>query len=93
VKDMNRNKGFFVYPNPSAGELNVRLENGLEAWGQGGMVEVSVLNTIGKTVWSKHSDAQQGNIKIDLSNQPSGLYIIRISSNDRSVQQKVSLLK
>ena len=93
VKDINRNNGVFAFPNPCRGALNVRVEGGMEAWGHGGMVEVTVLNALGDALWQGNCDARQGSISIDLNNQPDGLYILRVSSEFKHVQRKISLLK
>ncbi len=37
VKDMSKNPGMIIYPNPSRGEVKVRLLGGMEAWGHGSM--------------------------------------------------------
>jgi PKD repeat protein len=93
VKDMNRNQGVIVYPNPSSGEINVRILDGMEAWGHAGMVEVAVINSMGNVIRAYNHDLSDPDLTIDLNNEPDGLYIIRVTSEDRSVQKKISLLK
>ncbi|MCK9398776.1 MAG: PKD domain-containing protein [Bacteroidales bacterium] len=93
VKEMSHNQGAVIYPNPSHGEVRVRLLGGMEAWGHGGMVEVSVINSIGNVIMTINNDLSDRELAIDLGDQPDGLYIIRIMSDDRSVQKKLSLFK
>jgi PKD repeat protein len=91
VKDLGKSQGILIYPNPSQGLVKVRLLEGLEAWGHGGMVEVSVINSTGNIVRMINHNISSGDVTIDLGNEADGLYIIRISSGERSVQKKISL--
>lgn len=93
VKDLNRNRGIFVYPNPSSGVVNVRMEGASEAWQPGNGVEISVLNASGAVVFESSYDLSKGNLSIDLSGQPDGLYVVRVGSDSGMVQRKVSLAR
>ncbi len=101
VKDIALNDALMVYPNPSNGEINVRLNTkGLEAWRQGSgeagkqgsSVVVSVINSLGNVVNSFDHDLGASVLNIDLSNEPKGLYIIRITLGGQTIQKKLSLL-
>jgi PKD repeat protein len=93
IKDMNSNQGFVVYPNPSRGEVKLRLLGGAEAWGQGSLIQVSVINSIGNEVMMINTDPASKEVSLDLTSQPDGLYIIRIKSNEKFIQKKLSLFK
>jgi PKD repeat protein len=93
VKDMNSNYGVSIYPNPSRGQVKVRLTGSWEAWVHGGMAEVVVINSFGKVIRTFDYNLSDSDLAINLSDQPAGLYIIRIMSDDRSAQKKLSLLK
>jgi PKD repeat protein len=93
VKNLNSNRGIFVYPNPSSGVVNVRMEGASEAWTPGSRVEVSVLNASGAVVYVSSFEVSKGNSSIDLSGQPDGLYVVRIASDSGTVQRKVSLVR
>jgi PKD repeat protein len=94
VKEMDPNKGVIIYPNPSNGEVKVRLlDDDMGAWGHRGMVEVSVINSTGNVIYAMNHNVADRNMSIDLSNEADGLYIIRITSDTRTVQKKLSLLK
>ncbi|MCH8318949.1 MAG: T9SS type A sorting domain-containing protein [Bacteroidetes bacterium] len=74
-----------IYPNPSSGVffLKTNLKNANE-------LNVSVYDILGKIVYSKEYKQAQNNIyKIDLSNNPKGIYFVRISNDDFSVTKKV----
>lgn len=93
VKDLERNNSVMIYPNPSHGHVNVRLLGGIEAWGQGRKVEVAVINSTGNVIRSINDNLSNQVMNIDLSNEPDGLYFIRVTSDNHSVQKKLSLLK
>jgi PKD repeat protein len=101
VRDINLHKGVMVYPNPSTGTVNVRLLEGAEAWGHGGMdagnqdgmVEVLVFNALGNLIISLDHDPANPALAIDLNNEPDGLYFIRVTEGNRSVQKKVSVIR
>ncbi len=93
VKDLSRKEGVLVYPNPSHGKLMVRLIGGSDAWGLGGTVEVAVINSLGGIIRTFNYDPFSGDLSIDLNNEPEGLYIIRVTSDNRSVQKKLSIFR
>lgn len=82
-----------IYPNPSRGEVKLRMLGGMEVWGHGSGVEVDVINSTGMTVKTLNLDPSSGELTIDLGDQPDGIYIVRITSDDHSIQKKISLFK
>jgi len=93
VKDINLQNGVMVYPNPSKGAVSVRLLEGRQSWGNEEKVTISVINSSGSVVSSFDHDLSKNLAVIDLSNENEGLYFIRISSEKRSVQKKIALIK
>lgn len=93
VKDMSKNPGMIIYPNPSRGDVKVRLLGGMEAWRHGSMVQVDIINSTGMVIKTFSHDPANGDISINLGDQPDGLYIVRISSDNHSVQRKLSFFK
>lgn len=67
-----------IFPNPSSGQVNIECE---------GMVNVSVYNALGQMVYNEKVDADQ--LSIDLSNSPSGNYLVRIVTNQGTVVKKL----
>jgi PKD repeat protein len=93
VKDLYLTNGVKVYPNPSQGDVKVVILEGMEAWGKSNSVTVEVVNSLGNVIMSFNNDLANRQLSIDLKNEPDGLYIIRVSSGNRTVQKKISLLR
>ncbi len=69
-----------VLPNPSTGIFQVLLAS--EYVGQ--RISVQVLNQLGQLVHQQESIFEQ-QIRIDLSNTPNGLFLLKVSANNRTV--------
>lgn len=77
---------FNVYPNPSNGEVNVKIEN--ESIKDG---SISVINILGETVFSK-SISNSGNlVNMDLSNYGKGVYLIKVESGNITATKKITI--
>ena len=61
-----------VFPNPSNGIFNYEL--GIKNYAS----EIHIYNMLGKEVYSKALRQAQGDNQIDLSNQPAGIYLYRV---------------
>jgi hypothetical protein len=74
-----------VYPNPVTNELNVSLRNFAND------VNIQIIDNLGKEVQSKSvvtgSDVFIG--KIDISNLPSGMYIVKVSDGSKTSHAKI----
>lgn len=100
VGEINKNKGVLVYPNPTSGIITVKLLEGIEFWDgnrnqnqNARPVVAEVINSIGNVVRSAEINKLTGTISFDLNNEANGLYIVRVSSDNRSVQKIISLMK
>ena len=91
VKDLVLTQGMIIYPNPSQGDIKVKVLENIEAWGHGGQVKVSVLNATGTVIRAFNIDSVHPEFSIDLSNEPEGLYYIRVASDNHSIQKKVAI--
>lgn len=79
------NSSVNIYPNPSAGKFNVSIS--LVNFNH---INVQVINVLGQTVYSWNSDnIPNSNYDLDLSNQPNGLYFVKISDGTNSVVKKI----
>ena len=78
-----------VYPNPSAGEINVQLPQGYNK-----EIQISVYNLIGELITSAtKTDIQSGLIKFNLSSQNQGVYLVESRTADGLSVKKVVLTK
>ena len=72
-----------IYPNPTKGFLRVDIQNNdSDIYGY-----IEILNSVGKSI-NKTSHISLEN-QIDLSNQPEGIYLMRISINGKISTWKV----
>lgn len=83
IKNTDLNKAMMVYPNPSNGRIFVENTSATEK-----SATVSVLNTVGQTVYTNNF-SNLVKESIDLSNQPDGLYTVRISTASGVVNKTV----
>ena len=77
-----------IYPNPSRGIFNVSIQlNNLQN------VSLELVNSLGELVSDKNLGESKGelNESFDLSNQPSGIYLLRILLDDKLITRKVTL--
>ena len=77
-----------IYPNPTRGIFNVSIQlNNLQN------VSLELVNSLGELVSDKNLGESKGelNESFDLSNQPSGIYLLRILLDDKVITRKVTL--
>jgi hypothetical protein len=72
-KVSNTNLSVSVYPNPTNGEFNVQINNADNS-------VIEVINALGKTVLKLNANGNVTNI--DLTNQPKGVYFVKVVSGD-----------
>lgn len=78
VVDLGNGKSVLVYPNPCRGVLNIDLP--------GVATKVEIVNMGGQVIYSasaKHT------LKIDIRNQPTGLYIVRLTNINGTAESKL----
>eukprot|EP01029_Cantina_marsupialis_P014808 TRINITY_DN3243_c0_g2_i4.p1 TRINITY_DN3243_c0_g2~~TRINITY_DN3243_c0_g2_i4.p1 ORF type:complete len:2512 (-),score=483.53 TRINITY_DN3243_c0_g2_i4:4191-11726(-) len=75
-----------VFPNPTDGPLNIVLGDEIE-----GEVIIDVLNIIGSSQYNTTLTKSRGQFetKLDITDMPSGIYMIRIRTNDGDIVRKV----
>lgn len=72
-----------IYPNPNQGIFTIEFnENNLSNY------SVEVINSIGKTIYKKQN-VPMGKYAIDISDQPRGIYFIKIITGTKTYTQKV----
>lgn len=78
VKGLNNDKGFSLFPNPSTGQVAFYSVNAIE--------NISVYSLQGELIYTNLMNATQANIALDL---PAGLYIVKASSGDDIITEKL----
>lgn len=78
--DENDENDVMIYPNPTNGRLNVKVD---------GMCRISVVNTLGQVVCQREVDAD--NEIIDLKQFGSGIYMIRVETQDGIVVRRITV--
>ena len=75
-----------VYPNPNTGAFFIEAASG--------ELEVTILDLHGREVYRYANNAFSGDkMVIDLHELPASSYVIRITTNGESTQQKLALIK
>jgi N-acetylneuraminic acid mutarotase len=69
--------GISVYPNPSNGQFNLQITNY-----EVGIKNIEVYNILGEKVYSNPFAIHNSQFTIDLSSQPSGIYLYRVMAED-----------
>ena len=77
-----------IYPNPTEGNVNVELN-----LVDNSELTIEVFNTVGQSVKEINLGRRTGNQKItfDMSEQPTGIYILKIRAGNAVVTRKISL--
>jgi hypothetical protein len=81
INEVELDNSILIYPNPTSGKLtiqnkNLRLTN----------IEIEIFNVIGENIYKSQSSSQQ--FIIDISSEPSGVYFLKIISQDGSLAVK-----
>ncbi len=74
---------FKVYPNPTNGLINVRINNYV------GKVTIQVVDLNGRIVYTAKNEFFNSEKVIDLKSVESGIYVLRISGDDLNYSQKI----
>lgn len=69
-----------LYPNPTTGVFTV--EGGNLSAGQASIQSVEILNINGQTIYSSNDLKSSYKFQLDLSNQPKGIYFVKIQSKN-----------
>ena len=71
-----------IYPNPTNGEFQIEMHE------ESSYNRVEVMNIVGKQLFVKNTNSEK-RLSFDLSNQPKGLYIVKVSSDNETIVKKV----
>lgn len=71
-----------IYPNPSKGFINIEYGLNLD-------FQVAVYSMKGELVLAKMQELDTGNIKLDLTNLNSGIYLLTLTSNKTTIVKRI----
>jgi len=77
IQSLSNNSDVNVYPNPSSGNFEFQIKNF-----ESGKLNVQVYNVLGEQVYNSPLTIHHSPFTIDLSNQPNGVYVYRVMSNN-----------
>ncbi len=83
VNELDANK-IDIYPNPSENIFNVSIPSGIIA-------EVNTYSATGEIVFRKTTN--ESLVEIDMSNQPSGIYVIQVRDVKNGISRNVKVIK
>jgi uncharacterized repeat protein (TIGR01451 family) len=66
-----------IYPNPAGYRISVISPSGYQ--------ELQLINSLGQTVMMKHLNDRQHSLEADISELPTGLYLLRLTGESQSV--------
>lgn len=82
--EIENEKKFFIYPNPSKGLVCINFHEPIH-----GKVVVFVYDITGKVLHSKIIFDPAKRIELDFENQPNGLYLVRIITDDYLITKRI----
>ncbi len=87
--DITNQSNFIIYPNPSSNIINIEFGNkNLQN------MEVLISNTLGNIISRHRINSNNKNImQINLSNLSKGIYFITVTTNNKFIVKKVSVIK
>lgn len=88
INDPQAKSPINIFPNPSSGEFSITLESKQSSVNK---IDFEVYNVEGKKVYQSEITNPQS--KIDLSNQPNGIYFLYLKSENGAATQKLIILK
>lgn len=81
IKAPQSNSNFAIYPNPNKGQFTIELNNTATE------STIEIYDLMGKKVWSKISP--ENKLEIDISNQPKGIYLVKVVNETKVTVQKI----
>lgn len=91
IAENNTETDFSVYPNPSNGILTLNLSPSTNAQDKSGKGTVIICNVLGEKIYQ--SEIYKLQSEIDLSNYPSGIYFLKVKTEQGIVSKKISINK
>lgn len=91
IAENNAETDFSVYPNPSDGIITLNFSPSINAQDKPGKGTVIVCNVLGEKIYQ--SEIYKLQSEINLSNQPAGIYYLKIKTEQGIISKKISITK
>jgi len=90
TKDLSHSSKLSIFPNPSKGEFDIKVENGRSE-----EYTIEIFNNLGSSVWKQENVTINGTYTkhIDLQSPSAGVYIVSIRNKANSLVKKVVIMK
>ena len=88
IENIESNKVFTVYPNPSNGLFTVRFLNNME-----NAESIEIVNAVGTTIKNVKVNTVNGEQTIDLTDEANGIYLVKVTSKGSVSTQRVTIAK
>jgi hypothetical protein len=85
VSQFDKDNFMSVYPNPSDGQLNIRVKNFV------GEVNIQIIDINGRVVYRVENENFSSLLKLNLNHLASGIYILKVSGEGLSYTEKIIL--
>lgn len=71
-----------IYPNPTSGKFNIEFGNSSSG-------KVTVFDALGKVVSENNITANSGNLNLNLSDYPAGIYFVKVNAGEEIIMKKL----
>lgn len=84
IKETKTNASISIYPNPGTGKYKIKIDIGQLSIDN---YQLSIYNILGEKIYQ--SEIQNQKSEIDISQQPNGIYIVRVNGSKQSLNQRI----
>ncbi len=70
-----------IYPNPSSNKITVSSNEGIRS--------MQIFNVLGEVIYSLQNSTEQKSIEVDLSKNPSGIYIVTVQTENKIINRRL----
>jgi hypothetical protein len=89
ITDLIVNRTMDIYPNPSNGKFNLKVETG-----KAEEYTLEIFNSLGASVWKQEDVTISGTFitNVDLKGSPSGIYTVALRNKANSIVKKIVIM-
>ena len=78
-------KPFNIYPNPTTGQIQIELTENNQPF------NVQLYNILGEALWDKKIKVHSSQTRLNISEQPNGIYLLKLQIGDRTTIERIIL--